>query len=403
MIPSLRALLLAAPLLATPTTGLAQFVDHFDQPTLDPAWFTMVGDGTPTVQFVPKSGYATIVADGTTDPYNVWWTLIKRDVSTVLDLAKLQDPAYELRVEARVRTSHAPRRVNFMINTQRTTDFHQHLREYDLPDTTGWHTISLTTQDLDVGPGDSLFVQLCVTDYGPDKYEVDLDYFRADVVRRDQAGPDLGEPLVYHPPVPEPSTFALHLPVAHDSQIHSDFPGVNFNDWHAATTAGPARIVTVDPRQSPILRWDLSQLPNRTATGAGVLELTTFCAPQGGKYIAHFGEDLGIEFGRLRVFEILGGDPAWNQNTVTSHSLLQGGEPKQVFNPQMIQDVDVSPAPGGKTYVVLPRPVMQRLLDGTTKGIVLRPLGAINASFYASEDTTPGVAPTLHFSTSAKP
>ena len=75
----------------------------------------------------------------------------------------------------------------------------------------------------------------------------------------------------------------------------------------------------------------------------------------------------------------------------------------QVFNTQMIQDVDVDPAPGGKTYVVLPRPVLQRLLDGTTKGIALRPLGAMNTSFYASEDRTPGVAPTLHFNTAAKP
>ena len=65
----------------------------------------------------------------------------------------------------------------------------------------------------------------------------------------------------------------------------------------------------------------------------------------------------------------------------------------------MIQDVDVASAPGGKTYVTLPRPVLQRLLDGTTKGVVLRPLGAINASFYSSEDAKPGVAPILHFST----
>ncbi len=398
MLPSPQILFLALSLAAVPAIGRAQFIDDFDRPKIDPAWFTMVGDGTPTVDFIQKDGYATIVANGSTDPYNVWWTLIKRDIASSLDLAKLADPAYELRGEARVRTSHAPRRVNFMINTQRTTDFHQHLREYDLPDTTGWHTISLTTQDLDVGPGDTLFVQLCVTDYGPDKYEVDLDYFRADVVHRDQAGPDLGEPLVYHPPVPATTTFAHHLPVAHDSQIHADFPDVNFNDWHAATATGTARLLTVDPHQSPVLRWDFSQLPGRTATGAGVLELTTFCAPQGGKYIEHFGEDLGVEFGRLHVFEILGGDPAWNQETVTYHSLLQGGDPKQVFNTQMVQDVDVAPAPGGKTYVVLPRPVMQRLLDGTTKGLILRPLGAINATFYASEDATPGAAPTLHFS-----
>ena len=57
---------------------------------------------------------------------------------------------------------------------------------------------------------------------------------------------------------------------------------------------------------------------------------------------------------------------------------------------------------GGKTYVVLPRPVLQRLLDGTTRGIALRPLGAINASFYASENAPAGAAPTLHFTTTAQ-
>lgn len=397
MIPSPRPLLFATACLSASVLGRAQFIDQFDQPKIN-GWFTMTGDGFATAELVPTNGYATLKVDATRDPYGVWWTLIKRDVAPALDLAKLAEPAYELRVEARVRSSHAPRRVNFMLNTQRTTDFHQHLREYDIPDN-GWHTISFTTQDFDARPGDNVYVQLCATDFGPDKYEVAIDYFRADVVRRDEAGADLGEPLVYHPEVADLAAFAVHLPVAHDSQINSDFPDVNFNDWHTTTAAGPARILTIDPHQSPVLRWDFSKLPNRAADGAGVLELTTFSVPQGGKYIAHFGEDLGIEFGRLHVIEILGGDPAWNQETVTYNSLLQGGDPKQVFNTQMIQDVDVAPAPGGKTYVVLPRPVMQRLLDGTTKGIVLRPLGAINASFYASEDATPGVAPTLHLTT----
>ena len=401
MLSLLRTLALASPLLAAPVLCHAQFLDQFDQPKID-GWFTMTGDGFATAEFVPASGYATLRIDATRDPYGVWWALIKRDIAPALDVAKLAEPAHELRVEARIRSSHAPRRVNFMLNTQRTTDFHEHLREYDLPDT-GWHTISMTTRNFDARPGDNVYVQFCATDFGPERYEIEVDYYRADVVRSAEAGPDLGEPLVYHPPVPGLASLAHHLPVAHDSQIHADFPDVNFNDWHAATAAGPARILTVDPHQSPILRWDFSQLPNRTATGAGVLELTTFCAPQGGKYIAHFGEDLGVEFGRLHVFEILGGDPAWDQDTVTYNSLLQGRDPKEAFNTQMIQDVDIAPAPGGKTYVMLPRPVLQRLLDGTTKGLVLRPLGAINASFYASEDRTPGAAPTLHFSTATTP
>ena len=401
MIPSLRFLLLAAPLLATPATSFAQFVDHFDQPKIE-GWFSMTGDGFTTAELAPNSGYASLKIDATRDPYGVWWALIKRDIAGSIDVAKLAAPATELRVEARVRSSHAPRRVNFMVNTQRTTDFHEHLRECDLPDT-NWHTISMTTHNFDARPGDNVYVQFCATDFGPERYEIEIDYYRADVVRPSEAGADLGEPLVYHPPVPDLATLAQHLPVTHDSQIHADFPDVNFNDWHAATATGSARILTIDPRQSPILRWDFSKLPNRTAAGPGVLELSTFSAPQGGNYIAPYGQEFGMEFGRLHVFEILGGDPDWDQETVTYNSLLRGGGPKRVFNTQMVQDVNVTPAPGSKTYVVLPRPVMQRLLDGTTKGLILRPLGAINASFYASEDLTPGVAPTLHFSTAAKP
>ena len=393
-----KTVLFALSLSAFSALGLAQFMDPFDGQKID-SWFVLTGDGSASADFIPKDGHATLVADGTRANYGVWWTLIKRDIAGSLDLVKLRDPAHELRIEARVRSSHAPRRVNFMINTQRTTDFHQHLREYEISNTTGWHTISMTTKDFDAGPGDSVFVQLCATDFGPDKYEVDVDYFRADVVRRDQAAPDLGEPLVYHPPVADPAIFAQHLKAAHDSQVHTDFPDINFNDWHVDGPGGPARILTVDSRQWPILRWDLAAYRNLRADGAGMLELTTFSVPLGGKYIEHWGEDFGIEFGRIHVLEILGGDPAWDQETVTYNSLLQGGNLKDVFNTQMIQDVDVTTTPGGKTYVTLPRPVLQRLLEGTTKGIVIRPLGAINASIYASEDPAPGVAPTLHFST----
>src|SRR5690606_7725654 len=127
----------------------AQFLDAFDRPPIE-GWFSMAGDGSATIDFVPQDGFARMAVDGTQDRYNVWWTIIKRDVTSFLDFEKLQDPAYELRVEARVRPSHAPRRVNFMLNTQRTTDFHQHLREYDLASTTDWHTISFTTENFEV-------------------------------------------------------------------------------------------------------------------------------------------------------------------------------------------------------------------------------------------------------------
>lgn len=392
----LRKLLVATMALCTAAGAAAQFFDPFDGSEIE-GWFTMSGDGVAKIEFVPRDGFARMEIDGTPDRHNVWWTLIKRDVSRFVDLEKLRDPAYELRVEARVRVSHAPRRLNFMINTQRTVDFHQHLREYDIPDTDNWHTISMTTRDLDARPGDTLFVQLAATDWGEGKYHVDVDYYRADVVRRDKAKPDVGEPLMYHPPVRDVAEYAHHVSVAEDSVVDTQFPDVNFNDWQVEDEGGTVRLLAIGGTQQAVLRWDLSAFRGAKAEGAGVLEVTTWAAPRGGSYVATYGEDLGIEFGKIRVFEILAGDPTWEQETVTYQKLLDGQDPAEVFNSQTTIDLDLAPKRGQKTYLTLPRPVMQRLIDGRTKGLVIRPLGAMAASIYASESGDAG--PKLHFTT----
>jgi hypothetical protein len=123
----------------------AQFLDNFDEKKIE-GWFFFTGDGAATMDFVQKNGYATIIVDGTKDKYNVYWTLIKRDVTRFLDLTKLKDPAYQLRVEAKVRVHNAPRRLNMMVNTNRTTNYHIDLMEFDIPDTADWHIISMTTK-----------------------------------------------------------------------------------------------------------------------------------------------------------------------------------------------------------------------------------------------------------------
>ena len=96
--------------------------------------------------------------------------------------------------------------------------------------------------------------------------------------------------------------------------------------------------------------------------------------------------------------EILGGHPNWDQASVTYENLLQGESATDAFNTQMISDVELSSQRGSKTYVTLSRPVMQRLLEGRTKGLIIRPLGALVGTFYASESTGQN-GPKLHFST----
>ena len=97
----------------------AQFLDSFNNKKIE-GWFFFTGDGAATMNFVQKDGFARLYVDAAKDKYNVYWTLIKRDVSATLDL-----------------------NVNFMINTQRTTNYHEHLMEFDKPDTSNWHIISM--------------------------------------------------------------------------------------------------------------------------------------------------------------------------------------------------------------------------------------------------------------------
>jgi hypothetical protein len=349
------------------------------------------------MDFVQMDGYARILVDATKDRDNVYWTLIKRDVTAFLDLSKLQDPSFQLRVEARVRVHDAPRRVNMMVNTQRTTNFHIDLMEFDIPDTTEWHTISMTTKKFDAVPGDTVYVQLCATDYGLGKYSVDVDYYRADIVNVHTAGPDKGELVPYHPPVPDVGTFSNHLDVTHDCLINSDFPDVNLNNWSVKEHGGNARTLTVNANQWAILRWDFRKYKNSKVDGSGLLELTTQAVPKGGNYIEAFGEDFGVEFGKVRVIEIIGGDPEWDQNTITYNKFIRGRAYSDVFNTQMIFDIELSDEPGSKNFITISKPVLQRMLDGKTKGLLIRPLGALDASFYASENQPGSNGPKLHF------
>jgi hypothetical protein len=105
----------------------------------------------------------------------------------------------------------------------------------------------------------------------------------------------------------------------------------------------------------------------------------------GGNYVEVYGEQLGEEFPRIRVIEIFGGPEAWDQEEVTYNSFMQGQPYTEVFNTQMVYDIKLDDRPGNKNFITISQPVMQRILNGTTRGLLIRPLGAIDASFYSSE------------------
>jgi hypothetical protein len=362
----------------------AQFIDRFggDSLSRDPSgvngWTFFTGDGSAVMDFSPSGReYASIRVDATKDKRNIWWALIRRRVSAHMDLNLLDKPGYALRIETQIRSSHAPRRVNLHLNTQRTTDFHTHLMEFDIPDTSTWHTISMTTRHFDAVPGDSVYGQLALMDWGLEKYTVDIRYFRVDVVRLDSAGPDLGVQVPYHPPVPDTRTFAHHLPVAEDATIDSEYPDVKFNNLSGVDETGRTILITVNGTQSVILRWDLSAYGGMNVEGSGLLDLTTYSLQR----LTEQTKD----FGMVRIVEIIAGDPAWKEEEVTCATFSRSRPLAAVFNSQMIIDIDVNERRGDRNLATIPAPVLQRLLDGRTLGLALRPLGAVCASFFARE------------------
>ena len=361
----------------------AGYLDDFNGPELpkDPdgirGWAYLSGEGNAIMDFVQGDGYASIIVDATKDRRNVWWALIMHKVSEGLDLTRLRDSRHELRIEARVRASHAPRRINLHLNTQKTVDFHSHLMEFDIPEPNEWRVISMTTRNFQAEPGDMVNGQLALMDWGLGKYRLDVDYFKVDVVDPVSVGPDLGEPIPYHPPVADPKIFSHRIAVAQDGMVDSENPDVNLGKWRISEGENEISLVSVGGALSAILRWDFGAFAGKKKAGLGLLELTTYSVERTSKDIP--------DFGLIRVVEILGGDPGWNRESVTWKSLLREAPADLVLNPQMIIDWPVSEGDGAKTYLTIPRPVLQRLIDGRTLGIAVRPLGAIHAAFYSKE------------------
>jgi hypothetical protein len=372
----------------------AQFRDDFDSLALDPeaakGWAFFTGDGNATMDFRQGGeGYASIFVDATADRRNVWWALVHREASAAMDLGRLRQPGQEVRIEARIRVSHAPRRVNLQVLTRRTTDYHSHLMEYDIPDAETWHTISMTTRGFQAEPGDVLLGHMALMDWGLEKYRVDLDYLTVDIVDAAAAGPDLGAAVPYHPPVPDPEGFAHVVRVAHDALVDLEHPDVNLDDWGSGAGEERVRLLSIDAGRYAILRWDLTAFRGRTVADHGLLELTTHSVERKAEAVK--------DFGLARVVEMVGGDPGWDQRTVTATSLCRGQPPDRVLNPQMIVDWPVTEAPGGKTMFTISRPVLQRLIDGRSVGLAVRPLGALNAAFHASENDGGAHAARLRF------
>ncbi|HLF35970.1 MAG TPA: hypothetical protein VI583_17135 [Cyclobacteriaceae bacterium] len=369
----------------------AQFVDNFDgsastmgkTPT---GWTYNTGDGNASMKFIQKEGYASVYVDATKDKQGIWWALIRRQVPGI-DLDRLMKPGHELRSEARIRVSHAPRRVNLHFNTQRTTDFHSHLMEYDLPDTVNWHVISFTTNGWDAQKGDLINAQMALMDWGLLIYRVDIDYFKVDIADRTKAGQDLGAQIPYHPPLADPASFKFKVDAVQDAMIDTWYTDMNFNNWKPGDANENVSLLTVSGTQYIIMRWDLSDFKGKKITRSGLLELTVHSLQR--------SPDYQKDFGMVRITEIIGGESEWDQSKVTYDLLCSGQAPENVLNTQMTIDDKIPGTRGSKAWFTISWPVLKRLIEGKTLGLAIKPLGAVNASFYSMENEGGKFSPKL--------
>ena len=373
------------------TEAYSQVRDKFDKelPQNEPApseWRTLSGDGNVKTRLERIDGFARFHVDATKDDRNVWWAVMQRSVSDDIDLEQFTQENHQLRIEARVRSPYSPRRINLSVNTQRTTNYHINLKEYDLAKANTWYTISLTTDALDAKPGDTVNVQLALMDWGTNSYHVDVDYFEVAMIEKSKVTPDLGEPIPYHPPVPDIETFEYARSPIADTTLDSIFSNTNFSDWMSQSDA---TILAVGGSRFAVLRWDFSDLDAPRIDGPGVLELTSLYSEKHKTPIK--------DFGLIRVAEVLGGDPDWDKKEVTLSLFLQDQSLSQVINPQMIIDQAVTPVPNSENRWVISESALQRLLSGETHGIALMPLGAIHAAFYSNENPNPAYTPKLYF------
>lgn len=384
---ALASSLLCPPLASDAPAG---FHDGFDTPAAAAAWSTMTGDGDVRVRFSQSHGIATIDVDARADRRNIWWALIRHPVTPAIDPHELERPDRELRIEVRVRTDTAPRRINLHANHSRTTDFHSHLREYDLPVAGAWQMLSMTTGGFDARAGDEIYLQLALMDWGLREYRLDIDYIRASVVDPLESGGDLGRPLPYRPAPGRVDRYAYALPAAAAGTVNRAWPETG-GPWRAAHEPAGTGKLLAGPSQVIVLRWDAANLPDGPVPGWGVLELVTDTV---------FESRAGLEsFAELRVTEVLGGSTDWHGDTVTLDELLDGAPAYTVINEQPVIDVAPQSAAGARTRIPLSPPVLERLLCGRTRGLAISSHGGVLAVFRNGGSDTP----VLYFDTTNPP
>jgi len=378
-------------LLALPIMAMAQYRVDFNEdyqgfePNNLKGWRTATGDGNIIFRQRTEEGSVALVIDPSRDKRNIWYAFMHQSISDYIDLDKLGLPEYELRMEARVMPSHAPRRINMYLSSLDSGGF---LREFDLDKSNEWHTISMVTSGFDFDPKIPLMTQVSMMDWGNSEiYGLKVDYIKVDLVKVTDDPQQYGEPLVYRPPLKKADAYEETLVPSEGAVIDSAMPDECLTGWIDETQA-EAGVLEVDQSKTVLLKWDFSKYKGKKVSEAGQLELTTNTVLR--------KQNSSKDFGEIRFSEILDVVATWDDATVTYNTFLGDNAYHEAIVSQCIVDMKINPQKRGKTIVTISRPVLQRLLDGKTDGLALKALGLISASFY--DQNNQELAPKLRFS-----
>ena len=354
------------------------------EPNNLPGWATVTGDGDVIFRQKFEGGSVVLNVDSRKDKRNIWYAFMHQSISDVIDMEKLLLPEYELRMEARVKPSHAPRRINMYLSS---LDAGGYLREFDLEKANEWYIISMVTDGYSFDPEKPLMTQISMMDWGvSDIYELHIDYIQVDLVNVNDEHIQHGLPLEYHE-VLKSSSYQEEI-IANTNLIDKSFPDEVLTPWLAVDGNDSTSVLQLDQSKIILLHWDLEKFKGKRVNGTGQLELSTMAVFQ--------RKDNPKDFGIIRFSEIINTNKKWaNDKTLTYNSFKGNREIHDVIVSQCIVDSKVQTFKEGKTIVNISQPVLQRLIDGRTNGIAILPLGLISAAFF--DNTNGQLAPVLRF------
>ncbi len=348
-----------------------------------PGWRTITGDGNIIFRQKVEGGSAVLNVDSRMDKRNIWYAFMHQSISDVIDMDKLSLPEFELRMEARVKPSHAPRRINMYLSSLDTGGF---LREFDLEKANEWYLISMVTDGYSFDPEKPLMTQISMMDWGvSDIYELHIDYIQVDLVNINDNHIQHGLPLEYHE-VLKSSSYQEEI-IANTNLIDKSFPDEVITPWLTVDGNDSISVLQVDQSKIILLNWDLTKFKGKHVKGTGQLELSTQALLR--------RKDSPKDFGMIRLCEIMNTNTNWKNDSLTYNRFKGNRELHKLIVSQCIVDSKVQPVKEGKTIVNISQPVLQRLIDGRTNGIAILPLGLISAAFFDSSNGQ--LAPVLRF------